>query len=108
MNAGVFYHNELLEEEHYYTDFKRLLEDDPRPLVTAMVLEVDEAGTPIHIDKPLATWNGFLKKALTDAQCKQLMSCATENYTEVRKEEPAFVREGWANLWADYTPCILQ
>ena len=104
MEAKVYYKNELLEEEHYYTDFKRLLQDDPRPLVTAMVLETDEAGTP-YTDRILATWKGFVRKPLTSAQQKVLMSQALLNYTEREpKETPAFVSEGWGNLWAEYTP----
>lgn len=104
MEAKVYYKNELLDEDHYYTDWKRLLQDDPRPLVTAMVFETDEAGTP-YTDRALATWNGFLKKALTDAQQKVLMSQALKYYTEREpKETPAFVSEGWANLWDEYTP----
>lgn len=104
MQARIFYKNESVLEDHYYTDFKRLLQDNYRPLVTAMVLEVDEAGTPLT-DRVLAVWNGFVKKALTDAQQKQLMSLALENYVEQKPvETPAFVQEGWRNLWEDLTP----
>ena len=105
MEARVFYRDEMLDEDHCYSTYQRMLEDDPRPLATAVVYEVDEAGTP-NMGKPLATWNGFLKRALTKDQERNLMAVALNNYIEEKpQEEPSIVREGWANLWADYTPC---
>ena len=107
MEAVIVYTDEYMEPRHYYTDWNRLIAETYHPLVTACVLEVDEAGTP-YTDRVLATWQGFLKKPLTDAQQKQLMSQALENYIEREpKETPAFVSEGWGNLWEDYTPYTL-
>ena len=103
MEAKVFYRDEMLDEDHCYSTVERLLQDDSRPLITAVVYEVDEYGTPM-MDRVLATWNGFVRKELTDSQKKQLMSVALENYTERTPAEVVESEGKWENLWAEYTP----